>query len=261
MKKLTGFLILLTCLLFTSVTVKSSYAVTSPTVMLSKSASPSANPSQNPELINKIDQQINNLKEKIASRVAQLNLVEKRGFIGTVMTTSGTEIKLTDIQNNIRFVDVDEITKFYSSGKGTFGISDLKKSMVIGVLGNYNKESKRILARFVDVVTIPQTISANIDSVDKKNFQFNVTSLDQKSKLIDVGNVTKTFTYSKDTGLKKAGFSKITPDERVYVVGFPDISTPDKIIASRIILLPELTPSNANATVTPSSTPSAKIKR
>ena len=77
-------------------------------------------------------------------------LVEKRGIIGTVTDSSDTQITVTDIAGNIRFVDVDELTKFYSSDSKTFGISDIKNGMTIGVLGLYNKQSRRILAREVN---------------------------------------------------------------------------------------------------------------
>src|ERR1700704_3295 len=160
MKKIYLSLLSLFILLITINHQVSAATKTTPTVSpeLSTTASPSGK--KNSDLMNKIDQQINSLKSRIASKVAQLNLVEKRGIIGTVTEASGTQIKLTDIQNNIRFVDVDELTKFSSpSAKDTFGISDLTKGTLVGVIGNYNKDSQRILARFVDVVTFPQTFS------------------------------------------------------------------------------------------------------
>lgn len=235
-------------------------AVTKVTPSISPDASITASPSgtQNTELMKKIDQQINTLISKIASRVAQLNLVEKRGIVGTVLQTSGTEIQLTDSQNNIRFVDVDELTKFSSSSAKDIGISDLTKGTLVGVLGNYNKESKRILARFVDVVTFPQTFSGIVDSVDNKNYQFNITTIDQKTKLIDVENVTKTSSYTSADGTSKAGFSKIQTDERVYIVGFPDKTDPNKIIASRIILFPDFSQKSSSSSADSSPTPTKK---
>ena len=72
--------------------------------------------------------QINQLKDRIASRVAELKLVQRRGIVGTANEISDTQITLTDVQNNTRFVDVDELTKFASpSAKGSFGISDIGK--------------------------------------------------------------------------------------------------------------------------------------
>src|SRR5688572_24620418 len=81
----------------------------------------------------KLSDQINQLKEKIASRVSELNLVEKRGMIGVVAEVSGNKIIVTDIWGKTRFVDVDEITKFSSGSNKTFGLSDIKKGTRITI--------------------------------------------------------------------------------------------------------------------------------
>src|SRR5690348_9180787 len=143
MRKLFIFAItgLLLCACMTSV-----FAATTPT------------PSPTPQ--NTLEQQISNLKDKIASRVAQLKLVDKRGIIGTVTDVNLTQITLTDSKGDTRFIDIDELTKFSSpSAKSNFGISDITKGSILGVLGLYNRESRRILARFVDVIVLPAEIS------------------------------------------------------------------------------------------------------
>src|SRR3990167_7971143 len=74
----------------------------------------------------KLTTEITDLKEKIASRVAQLKLVEKRGMVGSIKEISGTLITLEDANGKNRLVDVDEITKFSSpSAKESYGLSDL----------------------------------------------------------------------------------------------------------------------------------------
>ena len=70
-----------------------------------------AYPTAKEALDKKLNEQINNLKEKIASRVSELNLVERRGMIGVISEVSGNKITLTDASGKTRFVDVDEITK------------------------------------------------------------------------------------------------------------------------------------------------------
>src|SRR6266403_1163458 len=128
----------------------------------------------------KLDEQINELKEKIASRVSELNLVEKRGIIGVVTDISTSKITLKDISDNVRFVDVDEITKFSSTSNKSFGLSDIKKDMRLNVLGLYNKQSKRILARFISTTVDPTFISGSVSDLDKTNFFITVTTADQK---------------------------------------------------------------------------------
>lgn len=196
--------------------------------------------------------QINNLKEKIASRVAQLKLVEKRGIIGTVTDSNNTQITLNDIQNNTRFIDVDEITKFSAIGKTSYGISDLTNGTKVSVLGLYNKDSRRILARFVDVVIPPTYLTGEISVIDRVNGQFKIISEDQKQTLIDVESITKTYSFTKATDLVKSGFSKLQTGNRVSIMGYPDSKTPSMIVANRIIqLLDVRVDPNINLNITP----------
>lgn len=185
----------------------------------------------------KLNEQINQLKEKIASRVSELNLVEKRGMIGTVSEVSGSKITLTDVQGNTRFVDVDEITKFSSASNKTFGISDITKGTKISVLGLYNKQSKRILARFVNTSVDPIFISGTITDIDSKNFIISVTTVDNKKMKLDNQTSTKTFDYDKDDGLVKSGFSKLAVGDRISAIGFADKVDAAMIVPSRIINL------------------------
>src|SRR3990167_1965865 len=101
-----------------------------------QSTSPSPRPT-NPVSENlAISDQIDELKEKVASKVAELKLVEKKGMVGTVTDVRGNQITLEDLSKNVRFIDVDEFTEF-TPLKATvnFGISDISKGMKIGVLG------------------------------------------------------------------------------------------------------------------------------
>lgn len=187
-----------------------------------------------------IEQQVNNLKERIASRVAQLKLVERRGIIGTVTEVSDTQITLSDVKNNTRFVDVDELTKFSSlSSKESFGISDITKGTTLSILGLYNKESRRILARFVNVVTFPTVIHGAVSGIDEENFTLTVAT-EEGEFTVDVENTTRTSSYTKGTALVRAGFSKIIQDMRITVIGTFDIKDKTNIIASRILLFPDI---------------------
>lgn len=192
-------------------------------------------------VVSKIEEQINNLKERIASRVAQLNLVEKRGVIGTVTDVSETQLSITDLKGDTRLIDVDELTKFSSpSSKSSFGISDITKGTTIGAIGLYNKDSRRLLARWVDVMALPQIFFGGVLTVNKDNFTFTMATRTNDSVNIDIENITKTLSYTKADGVIRSGFSKIIVGERVLVVGFPDVKNKNLIIASRIVLFPTL---------------------
>ena len=223
-------------------------------ITVNAAPTPTAEPTQNIK-----DQLINN----IASRVAQLKLVEKRGIIGEVSDISNTQITLSDIQNNTRFIDVDELTKFSSPlAKTSFGISDITKGIRLGVLGLYNKESRRTLARFVNVLVLPKFIHGEIAKIDSQNRTLKIITEDGKNTTIDIGNSTRILSYTKSEGLIRYLFSKIENRRRLIVVGFPDVKNKDIIIADRIILFPEvpivLRPDLDAATISFPSTKSGK---
>lgn len=199
---------------------------------------------------NVFNDQVSDLKERIASRVAQLKLVEKRGVIGTVTDLSDTQITLTNLQNNTQFVDVDELTKFASpSAKESFGISDIKKNDRLGILGLYNKQSRRLLARFVETLKMPKTIHGAVAALDDKNFVIEIATNDG-NKTVDVENITKTYSYTRGSELSRSGFSKIKENQRITVVGFPDIKDKNRLIASRLIHFTDI-PKNPKLSVKP----------
>ena len=227
-----------------------SYAISpTPTEIATKTPSPTPNT---------IQQQINSLTNKIASRVAALKLVEKRGVIGDVSNISNTQITLNDVNGNTRFIDVDEFTKFTSpSSKASFGISDIKKGEKLGVLGLYNKESRRVLARFVDVLILPQIIHGVVSETDSDNFTLTVDAPGGKEYTIDVASSTRTLSYDQvKKELLKSGFSKIEAGQSLVIVGFPDRKDAKIIEATRIIVLPGI-PANPKIKVSASSDSSA----
>lgn len=177
----------------------------------------------------------------IASRVAQLKLVEKRGIIGKVTDITNTQITVTDIQNNTRFTDVDELTKFSSPVvKGTFGISDITKDTTVGILGLYNKESRRILARFVDIITIPVIIHGGVSAIDSENFTINIATEEGEQVIVDVENLTRTYSYTQKDGYARSGFSKIKENFNIIAIGVLNKKDKNRLTATRIIFFPEI---------------------
>lgn len=191
-------------------------------------------PSNKTGLDKKLNAQINELKEKIASRVSELNLVERRGMIGIVSEVSGNKITLKDVEGKTRFVDVDEITKFSSASNKTFGLSDLTKGTRISVLGLYNKQSKRILARFINMSVDPTIIHGAISALDTKNFFITITTVDKKQIKLDIQTSSKIFSYSQKDGLARSGFSKLEVGERIMAIGFPDKKDATTIVPTRV---------------------------
>lgn len=202
-----------------------------------KAISPTVSQTTNENISN----QINQLKDKIASRVSELNLVEKRGVIGTVTDVSSSKITLTDNTGSTKQIDVDEITKFSSSlVKGTFGLSDITKGTKISVLGLYNKQTKRILARFVRTSIDPIFVTGAIATTDPKLIMLSLKTTEGKSAKIDVVPTTKISSYTKTGLVSKLTFLSLNIGDRVIVIGYPDKKDTSLTVASRLIVLPDV---------------------
>jgi hypothetical protein len=203
---------------------------------------------------------------EIASKTAQLNLVEKRGILGTVSDVSSTQITLSDLNGNIRFIDVDELTKFSSSSSNSYGISDVTKGAYLGVLGLYNKQSRRILARDINAESaFPNITYGAVADIDKVNFEITVVKENGQKVVVEVQDITKTSSFSAGT-LSKSGFSKTQTGETIVAIGFPDKQDSHKILSTRVILLPDIQTSfllnlepTANPTIPPSTGSGVKL--
>ncbi|HZQ29535.1 MAG TPA: hypothetical protein VFA93_00435 [Patescibacteria group bacterium] len=189
-----------------------------------------------------IEQQIDDLKDRIASRVAQLKLVEKRGIMGTVTDVSDTQLTLKDVKGDTRFVDVDELTKFIGTTKSgeALGISDIKKGQDVGVMGLYNKQSRRILARVIEIKVNPKMLGGSIATIDSDNFIIHVATDNGDQVQVEFETTTKTVSFTKSGGkLVRSGFSKLLVGESVFVVGFLDKTVKDQVDADKVIVLPD----------------------
>lgn len=220
-----------------------------PTIVFSQTKTPTPKISATPTKSAKTTpesaeiERIQKIKELVASKVAELKLVEKKGILGVVKEKTTTQLTLIGDNEEVKIVDIDELTKFQKNGDDSFGISDVKQGQIISAIGLYNKETKRLLARFIEKVSnIPTTISGLVTEKDIKNFTVSMVS-DTGKKLIDVTSSTKTYSFNKETKMVKSGFSKIEIGQRIFVVGFDDLKTDDKINASRIVHFIVLPPS------------------
>lgn len=189
-------------------------------------------------------EKIQRIKDIVASKVAELKLVEKRGFIGSVKDISGMQLTIIDVKGNVRKIDVDELTKFAFSDKTSSGISDMEKGKSYSFIGIYNKESERLLARVINnVSSIPVYFEGAILSVDAKNYQLTAVNEKGDKKTIDIQSSTKTSLGSTNGDLQKSGFSKLSTNDRILAIGFWDKKDTNLLSTLRIIHFKDVPPS------------------
>ena len=209
------------------------------------SATPSPLPSQNQISTDSADlEKIQKIKNIVASKVKELKLVEKRGIIGKIKEIKGMGIVITDVKDNTRHIDVDELTKFDLGSKTSYGITDLEKGKQYSYVGLYNKETEKLLARTITTTnTIPVFFEGAVLSVDTKKYQLNAVNAVGDKKTIDIQSSTKTSLATVNGDLEKSGFTKFEANERVLAVGFWDKKDNNLLSTLRIIHFSDIPPS------------------
>lgn len=232
MNKKTFFIFYIATLFIISLSGKTLASNLTPTLTISPATTPSSSPSSS---------LINQLEQKVETSVSKLKLVEKRGMIGTVVDSSTTSITLATPNNQSQKIDIDNLTQFASpSGKTNFGISDIKKGMNIGVIGLYNKDSEKLLARFLKVIVPQRTVHATLIKVSSDKKSLSVMSDENKQVTISIGSITSLQTYDPANGLTNSDITQLKPEEHLIVIGYTDATKQDTVIAAKILLFPTL---------------------
>lgn len=217
--------------------------------------SPTATPSANLTPTPTTNSKISDLKERIASRVAQLNLVERRGLLGTIASISATRISLVDLQNRTRLVEIDELTGSPKIKDKANQGSGFSSGETISAVGLYNKNSRILLARFIDDAKIYPRIIGEVTAIDKQKFSISISDAG-KPTTVDVQSSTQTSAF-QEGAIAKSGFSKIVIGEKVFVVAVTQDTPSDSphYTALRLIMFPDLLPKPPTPTTGPASSP------
>jgi len=225
----------------------SAFAVTTtPSPSVTVTSAPTSQPTETEASRSGILNRIERIKEMVASRVAELKLVEKKGFYGKVLESTTHQITIVDKNKEEREIEIDELTKFEDSSNKSFGISDISKGNDITAVGLYNKDTKRLLARVVTPVkNLPIQYEGIVTKVDTRSFQVSVTNEKAETKIIDIERSTTAFSYEKTAGMAKSGYSKIKIGERVLITGYASVTDKNIIAADRIIHFLDVPPSSA----------------
>lgn len=253
MKKLIIFYALLTSVFAFNQAVMAQKATDAPTPEVQNTPSPT------PE--NKL-KLIEDLKNRIATKVAELRQNEKRAIFGVVKSASLSTITLESGSKEIKAEVGDEITvvQFLRGVRTKLTLDDVSKNDVVTLFGDYDQTLDLLKAKVVFIESTPPVkVNGVIRSIDLKEFTLSVATGDNKTYTIDVEKDTKTFLWEPAGGIVKSGFSKLTVGETVHILGIPVPKKENRIHAFRIVDIGTVGPGGITApvgAVTPTPRPS-----
>lgn len=228
-----------------------------PNIAVAQESTPSG--SQVPESEEEIER-VQRIKDIVASKVAELNLVEKRGIIATVKEISSTEIEAVDYRGNDIVIDVDELTSFDFEDE-ELGITDLEFGVSYSFVGLFNKDSGKLLARFISpAASIPNYVNGAISKIDEENFQIEVVDAKGQTFTIDIETATDTMIVDEEGQLNESGFSELAVGQRIIVAGYS--LEENEMSATRVMHFEQIPPSTqvlANLDIDEIATESSEI--
>ena len=222
-------------------------------------ASPTATPSSDKA------KQIEDLKDRLATKVAELTQTQKRAIYGVVKTISISSATIETATKDVKIELVDSLTIFQNlKGKRTkLTLDDLAKGDTVTVFGDYEVTLDLLKASVIFIQDpLPVRVAGVVTATDSSQFTLTVQPGQGPAVTVDIERTTKTMLWD-GTSLTKSGFSKIQIGARVHVVGSAVAKKENRISAARILDLGDLsgTPRPTEAatpTPTPKQTPTPK---
>jgi cell division septation protein DedD len=198
---------------------------------------------------------IDDLKERLATKVAELRQTQQKAIYGTVKTTTVSTFTVETDTRDLKIELTDDIDVFQMvRGKRTaLTTEDIAESDLVTVFGEYDSALDLLRAKVVFIQSAPLArVSGIVSAVDRKEFTTTVTTAEGQAYIIDIETTTNTLAFDAEKGLIKGGFSRIEIGKTIHVVGTAVAKEDHRISASRIIDLGNLT---GDATPTPTEAP------
>lgn len=235
------YIFLITIFLLTAIPV---IAVATPT------ASPSANGSPTATAI---PNQIDDLKERLATKVAEMRQSQKKAISGTVksitISTLTIETRTSDVK--IELTDTLKVIQTIKGQRTVLTTDDIDKGDAVVVFGDYDTSLDLMKAKVIVIQNaLPQRVSGKITNIDQKEFTITIETPEKQSYIIDIEKTTNIQSFLPESGVQKSGFSKIENGSTIHVTGITVPKTEHRISALRILNIGN--PAGNTPTPTPS---------
>lgn len=191
----------------------------------------------------KDEREIKLLKEKIATKVAELQKNSRKVIAGEIVKKETDALDLKTSSGEVYKLTFDEIlTKVYSVESGVkknHSFSDLKKGDFIISYGSIIENMITPTLIYFDQEYIVG--SGRITEVNKDDFSLKVFTTDKNEYTLDIETFTKQQSYDIATlGFSPLGFSKLKEGDTIHFVGKrPSDKKSVRFPASRILMIPQ----------------------
>ena len=191
----------------------------------------------------KQEKQIVELKEKIASKVAQLKKENTQGISGYITKIKDDSFFIQNQKDDIYQINTDHIvTKYYQiidNQRKEINKEDLSKDQYVIIDGIINGNQIEANAIYIDenfLINAGQVVEIN-----KNEYWIKVLTLEKESLILDIETYTKKSLLNiKNLELENIGFSKIKEGDNVhFVIKKKGLKPLERASAIRLVVIPQ----------------------
>ena len=188
------------------------------------------------------EKEVEILKEKIASKVAELRQENNQAFSGKIVNLSENQIEIKDKDDKKVLIKLDPtLTKYYrikNNQKKEINFSDLEKNDYIVVSGITTDNGVNANLIFVDEKYLVEF--GRVIEINKDGYWLKINTLTNENIIIDIETYTKQWLLNiKSLELEKTGFSKIKEGDMINFVAKDEKNENNHFSAQKIIVIPQ----------------------
>ncbi len=183
---------------------------------------------------------LDDLKERLATKVAQLRTSENRAFFGLVKSKTVATFVIETKTKDIKIDIPDDVTvaRYLQKKRVNLTMEDVAKGELVTVYGEYDTTLELLKASFILIESAsPLRLSGTVSSIDPKDFSLMLATRTGQIYIVDIETTTKVTRWDKTHKFAKSGFSKMVEGETIHVVGTPVPKKDNRISAIRILNL------------------------
>lgn len=190
------------------------------------------------------EKEIHALKEKIATKVAQLRKQNNKAISGKIQEIKDNTFKIITQQDEEFEIKIDSaLTKFFDITTGVkkeIKLAAVEKGDYIVVTGMIN--GKIVDANFI-YLDQPYLLGwGKVAEINKASYYLLVTTPEKENYTLDIETYTKEQILNiKTLEVEKAGFSKIKEGDTIHFVVKGDFkeAEPNRYSAQKILIIPQ----------------------
>lgn len=203
---------------------------------------------------------IEDLKERIATKVAQLRVQALKPLMGEIKSVGKDNfiLKTAHDEKKVLLNDETKIFRINQGRKSPIQLTNLKTGELAAAIGSTDSQGE-FVAKIILAKTQPLNINGTVEKTDPANFTLSVRNAKKGLVyIVDIEGTTKIQSWVNGKSLEKAGFTKIKVGDRVHVNGTAVSDETNRISAIRVLVLPN---TSVSTSAVENTTPSASPKK